>query len=159
MRNWFALGLVVFIGGLTLWANAPVYTGGHRDASVMDVKSALKNLASQQEIYFSDHETFTADWGALQFSSRPDVTVTIFAVSDSGWAARGASFAFERDAGVFTGADCVTVYGKVPELPRTSIKRRTPDEDRPIVCDMEGWDDARSRLNRWLWLQKWRRSN
>jgi hypothetical protein len=151
VRISFALGLVVFIG-LSLWVSAPLCgcssrTGGYAGA----MKSDLRNLASQQEIYFSDHETYSADPEALRFFSSPSVTITIFPVSDSGWAARSASLVFERDAGELTGVDCVAFEGKVPELPETSIKKRTPDEDRPVVCDMDGWRLTQSRLERWLW--------
>lgn len=51
------------------------------------VMSDLKNLASQQEIYYSDHDTYSPDPVALGFTASTGVTVTIV-TSRASWSAR-----------------------------------------------------------------------
>jgi hypothetical protein len=50
------------------------------------VRSDLKNLASQQEIYFSDAYTYSSDPGELAFTPSQGVTVVIEAGAE-GWVA------------------------------------------------------------------------
>jgi hypothetical protein len=61
--------------------------GGREMAYRAAMKSDLKNLASQEEIYFSDNDGFSADPTALQFVSSNGVNVTLVA-APGGWAAR-----------------------------------------------------------------------
>ena len=51
------------------------------------MRSDLKNLASQEEIYFSDFGAYSADRESLGFVTSSGVEVTIVATAD-GWAAR-----------------------------------------------------------------------
>jgi len=61
--------------------------GGREMAYHAAMKSDLKNLASQEEIFFSDHDAYSASATDLAFVSSNGVRVTIVATLD-GWAAR-----------------------------------------------------------------------
>ena len=71
------------------------------------VKSDLKNLASQQEIYFSDHGTYSADFTELTFYQSDGVQVTLFA-SATGWSARATHAALEQTK------SCAIFWGDAP---------------------------------------------
>ena len=78
-------------------------------------KSDLKNLASQQEIYFADHGTYSYDPDALGFVTSPGVETTIVA-SVTGWAARAHHVATpERSCAIYVGdaADFLQGLGPV----------------------------------------------
>jgi len=51
------------------------------------MKSDLKNLASQQEIYYSDQYRYSSDPAALAFTASSGVSITIRA-NEKGWSAR-----------------------------------------------------------------------
>lgn len=51
------------------------------------MKSDLKNLASQQELYYADTYTYSSDLNALGVQSSEGVTITVNEATTSGWAA------------------------------------------------------------------------
>lgn len=88
------------------------------------VKSDLKNLASQQEIYFSDVGSYSADFAALGFTPSVGVEVTLLATADS-WVARATHSA--RGAGEF----CAIHWGDEPPSRLGLDDGQRPGE---IVC-------------------------
>ena len=68
------------------------------------MKSDLKNLASQQEIYYADHYSYTSTASDLTFVSSEGVTVGI-AASSSGWSATATHSALGTTKG------CAIYYG------------------------------------------------
>jgi len=81
--------------------------GGRALAYRAAMKSDLKNLESQQEIYFSDHGAYSARVEDLAFVSSDGVHVTMHA-TDEGWAARATHDAL----GVLEG--CAMYNGDAP---------------------------------------------
>jgi len=61
--------------------------GGRELAYRAAMMSDLKNLASQEEIYFSDWDTYSADPEAIGFVSSTGVEITLVATA-AGWAAQ-----------------------------------------------------------------------
>ena len=51
------------------------------------MRSALRNLVTAQEIYFSGHATYSASLQDLTYSPSPGVRLEIFAASGTGWRA------------------------------------------------------------------------
>ena len=69
------------------------------------LKSDLKNLATQQEIYYGDRYAYSGDEVALGFATSEEVTITIGEFSDSGWNATATHLGLETNEG------CGTYYG------------------------------------------------
>jgi hypothetical protein len=73
------------------------------------MKSDLKNLQSQQEIYYSSTEgayNYTDDQGALEFTASQGVTVDITEAANTGWAATAVHAALDattQTCGVYVG--------------------------------------------------------
>jgi len=99
------------------------------------LKSALKNLASQEEIYFSEHGTYTDNTVSLVFISSQGVTVTITASTD-GWAATATHVALPSAYGC-------AIYHGTATAPTSPIQPMRPDE--PACTD---GDPLASRLPR-----------
>jgi len=91
------------------------------------MKSDLRNLASQQEIFFADHDRYTHDPAALGFVTSQGVDVTVF-VSPHGWVA------FATHEALGTGVGCAISYGEAGRSVSTpgGIVPAGPGE---IVCD------------------------
>lgn len=137
LRRLRALLLVFGVIPAALWALPAVSCGcmpvpfrrcdgvsGRERAYFAAMKSDLKNLASQQEIYYSDHETYGAVFERLGFVSSHGVEVTVF-VGEGGWAAR-ATHAALGDAEA-----CATYYGDAPGHSIEELAYAAPGE---VVC-------------------------
>jgi type IV pilus assembly protein PilE len=51
------------------------------------MQADLRNLASQQELYYSDYYTYSTDLSALGFTESRAVNVTVGVASATGWSA------------------------------------------------------------------------
>jgi len=87
------------------------------------VKSDLKNLASQQEIYYSDFYTYSQNAEELGFVTSQGVTVTIF-TTEGGWGAV-ASHQVTPERG------CAIYWGEQPLAANGLFGSGAPGE---IVC-------------------------
>ncbi|MDT8367883.1 MAG: prepilin-type N-terminal cleavage/methylation domain-containing protein [Longimicrobiales bacterium] len=80
--------IVVVIIGILAAIAIPKFSATREKAYVSAMKSDLKNLASQQEIYYADAFTYTSDIAALGFANSEAVTVTIGGPpTGTGWSA------------------------------------------------------------------------
>ena len=64
---------------MTAIAVMPIPHGGREKAYFAAMKSDLKNLASQEEIYYSDHDAYTSSAMDLAFTNSEGVEVTVHA--------------------------------------------------------------------------------
>ena len=78
--------IVVVIIGILAAIAIPKFSATREKAYFAAMKSDLKNLASQQEIYYADNYSYTTSTVDLAFTNSEGVTVGI-AASTSGWAA------------------------------------------------------------------------
>ena len=78
--------IVVVIIGILAAIAIPKFSATREKAYFAAMKSDVKNLASQQEIYYADNYSYTTSTAALAFTNSEGVTVTI-AASTSGWSA------------------------------------------------------------------------
>ena len=106
--------VVVIIGILAAMA-IPKFSATREKAYFAAMKSDLKTLASQQEIYYSDAYSYTTVTSDLSFTSSSGVTVAS-AASSSGWSASAVHAALGSTVG------CVIYYGTAssPSAPLTS---------------------------------------
>jgi len=79
--------IVVVIIGILAAIAIPKFSATREKAYYAAMRSDLKNLASQQEIYYSDNYTYTSDEDALGMSESTAVYVAIGGVTSTGWSA------------------------------------------------------------------------
>jgi len=97
--------IVVVIIGILAAIAIPKFSATREKAYFAAMKSDLKNLASQQEIYYADTYGYTDDQTLLGFVDSEGVTVTITTPSTSGWAATATHAALGATLG------CAIYYG------------------------------------------------
>ncbi len=106
-RNGFTLIellIVVVIIGILAAIAIPKFSSTREKAYFAAMKSDLKNLASQQEIYYSDTYEYTNVIVSLSFVSSSGVTATITGGTD-GWSATATHAALAATDG------CAIYYG------------------------------------------------
>ena len=106
--------IVVVIIGILAAIAIPKFSAAREKAYFAAMRSDLKNLASQQEIYYADEYSYTSEAAALTFVSSQGVTVGI-AASSSGWSASATHSALGASEG------CAIYYGTAtaPTSPTT----------------------------------------
>ena len=116
--------IVVVIIGILAAIAIPKFSATREKAYFAAMKSDLKNLASQQEIYYADNYAYTNDATALTFVSSEGVTVTMSSVTASGWAGAATHSALGATEG------CAIFYGTAtaPAAPTT------PGSPGEIAC-------------------------
>ena len=107
--------IVVVIIGILAAIAIPKFSATREKAYFAAMNSDLKNLASQQEIYYSDYYTYTSNTTQLGFVDSEGVTVTIGGISTSGWNATATHTALGTSLG------CAIYYGNstAPGSPTT----------------------------------------
>lgn len=97
--------VMVVIGVLAAIA-IPKYTRAREKSYIAAVTSDLKNLATLQEIYQSNNQTYAADTTDLKdYHGSEGVVLTITEATLTGWAATGYHAALSgRTCGIFLGA-------------------------------------------------------
>ena len=110
---------------MTMIAVMPPPGCGREKAYFAAMKSDLKNLASQEEIYYSDHDAYTSSATDL-FTNSEGVEITVHA-TQKGWAAWATHAALGPSEG------CAIYYGESP-VSREMIGEVTPTHLGVIVC-------------------------
>ena len=106
--------IVVVIIGILAAIAIPKFSATREKAYFAAMKSDLKNLASQQEIYYSDAYSYTTATTDLAFTNSDGVTV-VSAATSSGWSASAVHAALSGSEG------CAIYYGtaSAPTSPTT----------------------------------------
>jgi len=104
--------IVVVIIGILAAIAIPKFSNTREKAYISAMKSDLKNLMSQQEIYYSNDYTYADNPDALDFQASEGVTVHINTGNETGYSA----WAEHRG----TDKICAVFYGEAdPEPPAT----------------------------------------
>ena len=106
--------IVVVIIGILAAIAIPKFSATREKAYFAAMKSDMKNLASQQEIYYADNYAYTSSKTSLTFVASSGETVGI-AASSSGWSATATHSALGATQG------CAIYYGTAtaPTSPAT----------------------------------------
>ena len=116
--------IVVVIIGILAAIAIPKFSATREKAYFAAMKSDLKNLASQQEIYYSDAYAYTSSADDLAFTNSDGVLVGMSSVTSSGWAATA------THAALGTAEGCAIFYGTAtaPTSPTT------PSQPGEVAC-------------------------
>lgn len=82
--------IVVVIIGILAAIAIPKFSVTREKAFMSTAKADLRNLASQQEIYYNENFTFSSDLTALGFTASEGVTVTVGEATSLGWSGSSA---------------------------------------------------------------------
>jgi len=110
--------MVVVIIGLLASVLVPRFANTREKAFLSSMKSDLRNLASAEEEYFYDQQTYTANTGDLTgFRPSTGVTITIGSANQGGWSASAKHNNTARQCFLFVGnaspVGTATVEGQV----------------------------------------------
>jgi len=118
--------IVVVIIGILAAIAIPKFSATREKAYFAAMKSDLKNLASQQEIYYSDEYAYTTTDTDLGFVSSDGVTVAIGVATADGWSATAVHAAM---SGANDG--CAIYYGTAAAV---SVGTTTPTAAGAMAC-------------------------
>jgi prepilin-type N-terminal cleavage/methylation domain-containing protein len=79
--------IVVVIIGILAAIAIPKFSATREKAFISTMKSDLKNLASQQEIYYNDNFSYAATLAQAEAGQSDGVVITINENSGTGWSA------------------------------------------------------------------------
>ena len=110
--------IVVVIIGILAAIAIPKFSATREKAYFAAMKSDLKNLASQQEIYYSDTYSYTNNTTSLGFVMSQGVNVAITGSTD-GWSASATHSALGTAEGcaIYYGAGTAPTSPTTPGLP------------------------------------------
>ena len=79
--------VVVLVLGVLATIIVPRFAGSRERAYDAAAKSELRNAMSAQEAYYTDHKTYTTEWGpsGLDLTAPPEVTVEIPSADAGGY--------------------------------------------------------------------------
>ena len=117
--------IVVVIIGILAAIAIPKFSATREKAYFAAMTSDLKNLASQQEIYYSDNYSYTDVVADLGFVDSNGVNVTILTPGTTGWAA------FATHDALTTAEGCAIFYGSATAPTGAPATPAQPDE---IAC-------------------------
>jgi prepilin-type N-terminal cleavage/methylation domain-containing protein len=116
--------IVVVIIGILAAIAIPKFSATREKAYFAAMKSDIKNLASQQEIYYADNYAYTTSTVDLAFSNSEGVTVAVSATT-SGWAASATHSALGAAEG------CALYYGTATA---PTVGTATPTSPGEVAC-------------------------
>ena len=117
--------IVTVVIGILAAIIAPKFSALRDKTYYAAMKADLKNLASQQENFYSDTYTYTSSPTDLGFVDSDGVTVIIGGVSTSGWSATATHRALAEGLG------CAIYYG-LATSPTAPVTPSVPGE---VACE------------------------
>ena len=107
--------IVVVIIGILAAIAIPKFANTKEKAYMASMKSDLRNLATAEESYFADYQTYSQNKGAMNYTESNGVTVTISSADGTGWAADAKHNATTRTCwvGFGSGAASTNVDGVI----------------------------------------------
>lgn len=118
--------VIVIIGVLAAIA-VPKFDFTRRRGYRSALKSDLKNIAVQQDLYFSANFSYTTDLTALDFNTSEGVVVSITEADNRGWAVTGSHSGLPGNEG------CAIYFGDATPAPTPG--GTTPSQPGLVVCD------------------------
>ncbi len=119
--------IVTVIIGILAAIAIPKFSATREKAYFAAMKSDLKNLASQQEIYYSDEYAYTATQADLSFVASDAVTVVVSGAVATGWAATAVHAAMPTEG-------CSIYYGSATAVAVGSTPTTTPTAAGAMAC-------------------------
>jgi type IV pilus assembly protein PilA len=117
--------IVTVIIGILAAIAIPKFANTKEKALVAAMKSDLRNVASTQEAYWNQNQTYYAgvipNAAAFKFIPSPGVTITIINSTAAGWSAKAEGLPVTKTT-------CFIYYGTTPPVPPASA-------DAAVACN------------------------
>jgi prepilin-type N-terminal cleavage/methylation domain-containing protein len=107
--------IVVVIIGILAAIAIPKFSQTKGKAYAAAMRSDLRNLATAEESYYYDQDTYSTDLTAIKFNPSPGVAVTIVQAGPAGWSAK----ATHPLASV---AQCTIFVGNATPIPPATVE-------------------------------------
>src|SRR5690606_39083499 len=102
----------------------PKFSATREKAFFSTLRADLRNLASQQELYYNEHYTFSSDEGDLGFIHSEGVTLTFGEATNLGWSVSA------THAGLGAGEACALFHGNAAAVAPATIESTITCTDR-----------------------------
>jgi prepilin-type N-terminal cleavage/methylation domain-containing protein len=79
--------IVVVIIGILAAIAIPKFTAIREKGFLSTAKADLRNLATQQAVYYNENFTYSSDLGAIAFTNSEGITITVGEATNTGWSA------------------------------------------------------------------------
>jgi len=109
--------IVVVIIGILAAIAIPKFQGTKEKAYIASMQSDLKTLVTVQEAYFSDYVTYASTTANLNYIASAGNTITLGAVSGTGWSATAKNNISTKTCGIFVGNATPPIAGQVEGSP------------------------------------------
>jgi prepilin-type N-terminal cleavage/methylation domain-containing protein len=106
--------IVVVIIGILAAIAIPKFGSARDRAFISAAKADLRNLASQEEVYYNDNYTYTSDLDAVGFTNSEGITVTVAEATNTGWSASAVPLGMPGDA-------CALFHGDASPLSPATV--------------------------------------
>ena len=116
--------IVVVIIGILAAIAIPKFSATREKAYFAALKSDLKNLASQEEIYYSDNYTYSTVQATLGFVASSGSSMNISEGTATGWAGTATHLGLTSSQG------CSLYYGTVTTVPTLG----SPTQAGEVAC-------------------------
>ena len=103
--------IVVVIIGILAAIAIPKFANTKEKAYIASMKSDLRNMATAEESYFADNQTYTTSLTAMNFTASQAVVATVTDAKGTGWAANTSHPATTVTCQVGFGADSIAGVG------------------------------------------------
>ena len=103
--------IVVVIIGILAAIAIPKFANTKEKAYVASMKSDLRNMATAEESYFADNQTYTTSLTAMNFTASQAVVATVSDAKGTGWAANTSHPATAITCQVGFGSDSIAGVG------------------------------------------------
>jgi len=104
--------MVVVIIGILAAIAIPKFVNTKAKAYAASMRDDLRNLATAQESYLADWNSYTGTLTNLNFQTSPGNTVSITAATGAGWAATASNTATTETCGVYVGSVTPPIAGQ-----------------------------------------------
>jgi prepilin-type N-terminal cleavage/methylation domain-containing protein len=101
--------VVMVIVGILAAIALPKLNGAREKAFVSSMESDLRNLSSSQEIYHSNHRTYSNDITQLTARVSEGVTLSVVEVTNTSWSALATHSSTPRTCALYYGDDVAPV--------------------------------------------------
>jgi prepilin-type N-terminal cleavage/methylation domain-containing protein len=106
--------IVVVIIGILAAIAIPKFSSARDRAFLSAARADLRNLASQEEVYYNDNYSYSSDVAALGFTNSEGITVTFGPATNTGWSASATPAGLPGDA-------CALFHGDASPLSPATV--------------------------------------
>ena len=107
--------IVVVIIGLLASIAVPKFQSTRERAFMSALRADLRNLANQQDVFYNDNYTYSADLDAVGYVGTDGVTIEVMEADNTGWSAQATHSALPDES-------CAIYHGSAAQLAPATVE-------------------------------------